>query len=112
MVAVDFDERVDRLDDARAGRPPAADARRQAHDCDLATLDRRFARARGGRRNRLTDQDQIRVVDVADIEIDRQAVSRQSDPAALKVVAQLLVLDGVKAVFAADACRFGVPLGA
>ena len=56
--------------------------------------------------------DQLGVVDVADVQVDRQAVARQADPAALEVLAELLVLDGVEAVLAADPLGLLVPLAA
>ena len=70
----------------------------------LAALDRRGGH--GPRR-----RDQVGVVDVADVGVDRQAVAGQADPAALEVVAELLVLDGVEAVLAADRSAACVPLG-
>ena len=54
-------------------------------------------------------RDQVGVVDVANLEIDRQAVAGQADPAALEVFAQLLVLDRVEAVLAPDRLGLLVP---
>ena len=79
-----------------------------------ATSPRRKARLRRGwiaRRPRCSvGRDQLGVVDVADVEVDGQAVARQADPPALEVVAQLLVLDGVEAVVAADPLGLRVPV--
>ena len=55
--------------------------------------------------------DQLGVVDIANVEVDRQPVACQADPAALEVVAQLFVLDRVEAIVAADAGCLGVPFG-
>lgn len=57
----------------------------------------------------MAGQDQFRVVDVANVHVDRQAVAGQSDPAVLKVVAQLFVLDWVEAIVAADPAGLGIP---
>ena len=112
VAAVQADERIDRLDHAGAGRPAAADAGGKRDDGDLAALARPPHRARSPLRpERLAGLDQLGVVDVADIEVDRQPVPGQADPAALKVVAQLFVLDGVEAVVAADPRGLRVPLG-
>ena len=54
--------------------------------------------------------DQVGVVDVADVDVDRQSVAGQADPPALEVVAKLLVLDGVEAVLAADPLGGLVPV--
>ncbi len=103
VPAGELDERIDRLDHAGAGRPAAADAGGERDDGDLAPARapprprRSLAPAR-----RPCGRDQVGVVDVADVEVDRQAVARQADPPALEVVAKLLVLDGVEAVLAAD----------
>ena len=103
VPAVEVDERIDRLDHAGAGRPAAADAGGERHDGDLAAGDGRLAAtADRGRRSGSRAVDQLGVVDVADVEVDRQPVARQADPAALEVVAKLFVLDGVEAVLAAD----------
>ena len=53
--------------------------------------------------------DQLGIVDVADVEVDRQPVARQADPPALQVVAQLFVLDRVEAIVAADPGGLRVP---
>ena len=102
---VEVDERIDRLDDAGAGRPAAADAGGQRHDGHLAARKAASPRATVGGANGPVGVDQVGVVDVADVEVDRQAVAGQADPPALEVLAEPFVLDGVEAVVAADPRR-------
>ena len=111
VSSVEVDERVDGLDDAGSGRPAAAHARGERHNGDLSARDGRLAVTDRGRRRRLADLDQLVVRDVADVEIDGQLVAGQADAAALEVVAQLFVLDRVKAVVAADPGGLLVPVG-
>ena len=54
---------------------------------------------------------QVGVIDVADIQVDRQTIPRQANPAAWQVFAQLLVLHGVEAVLRADPLRVLIPAG-
>ncbi len=112
VPAVQVDERIDGLDHARAGRPAAADAGGQRDHGDLAPRKRRLAAARSPQADGDAGrEDQLGVVDVADIQVDRQPVARQADPPALEVVAQLFVLDRVEAVLAANPGGLRVPLG-
>ena len=107
----ELDERIDRLDHPGAGRPSAADAGGERHDGRLARgpVPTRLARIAARRPWRIR-LDQLGVVNVADVEVNRQAVSRQADPTPLEVVAQLLVLDGVEPVLAADPLGLLVPV--
>ena len=110
VPAVEHDERIDRLDHPAPGRPAAADPGGERDDGDLAPADRRLAdvRSRRGACGRWRG-DQVGVVDVADVDVHRQAVAGQADPAALKVFAELLVLDGVEPVLATDRSACLVP---
>jgi hypothetical protein len=53
--------------------------------------------------------DQVVILDVADVDVDGQPVSRQADPAAAEILAKLLVLDRVEAVFLADRRNGALP---
>ena len=80
---------IDRLDHPGPGGPAAADARRERDDGHLArdvAPPRRARRPRRGRGPRA--EDQVVVLDVADVDVDRQAVAGQPDPPALEVLAQ------------------------
>ena len=89
MPAVDRNERIDRLHHAGAGRPPAADARGQRHDGHFAPRDAASPAFDRRARERPAGHDQLGIVDVADVEIDRQPVPRQPDSPALQIIAKL-----------------------
>ena len=98
VPAVEHDERVDRLDDARAGGPAAARRRRPGETTATSPASEgRLAAGHGlggvglagpasGRR---------RSTSRMSVSIGRR-LREQADPAALEVVAELLVLDGSK----------------
>ena len=110
VLAVEQDEGVDGLDDAGACGPAAADTGGQGDDGDLAVAEGGAAAFDGFGRDGARGVEEVGVVDVADIGIDGEAVTGEVDAAFLVVEAELFVLDGVEAIFAADAVGVAVPV--
>ena len=102
MPPVQRRERVDRLHDPRAGRPATAHSGRERDHADLPATDRAGPALDRVAGDALSGVDQVGVVHVADVGIDRQAVPGQADSSVLEVFAELRVLHRVEPVRAAD----------
>ncbi len=112
VLAAELAERVQRLYNARALRPPAPNARRQRDHRHFAPANRVEAglvgRGRRPRRNLVqrtarravpTKERHIFIPHILDDRRRRQTILREADPSVLEVGADLLVLHAVKAEF-------------
>ncbi len=70
VPAAQVDERVDGFDDAGTGCPSTADAGGKRHHGDFAALECRLATTDCRRRDRIGRQDQLRIVDIANVQVD------------------------------------------
>src|SRR4051794_32848363 len=98
MPAGDHDEGIDRLDHAGPGGPAAADTGRERDDGHLPATQRLLAALDGLAGQGASCGDQAVVLDVADIDVDRQPVAGEPDPPALEVLAKAGVLDRIEPV--------------